>query len=37
MNNVWAPEVKKDNQSPRKEIELQQIKKLIANGRLQVG
>ena len=31
MNNVWAPEVKKDNHLPRKEIELQQIKKLIGN------
>ena len=29
--------IKKDNQLPRMEIELQQIKRLIANGRLQGG
>jgi hypothetical protein len=33
----WAPEVKKDNQLPIMEIELQLIKRLIANGRLQDG
>jgi hypothetical protein len=37
MNNIWAPEAKKDNHLPRMEIEFQQIKRLIANGRLQGG
>jgi hypothetical protein len=35
MNNVWPPEVKKDNQLPRMETELQQIKRLISNGRFE--
>jgi hypothetical protein len=35
MSNVCAPELKKDNQLPRMGIELPQIKRQIAKGRLQ--